>query len=74
MTYSEEILERVLELCKNGELNLFEATVEICESYNLEPEEFIQKLDANFLERLKYEAVRGRHVQKKVHGPIQELF
>lgn len=73
-SYSEKVLEELIELSKELNVGLFEATGEYCTRYDLDEYEFIKNLDKNAVEQIKTSAINSGAVRKCVETAKPTLF
>jgi hypothetical protein len=73
MSYSEEVLQKIVEIADRDRVNLFEATATFCEEFDIDPEELSASIDQPALDRIKAAAIAGRHVRRCVQEPSATL-
>lgn len=73
MSYSENVLQKIVEIADRDRINLFEAAATFCEEFDIDPEEFSASMDQASLDRIKAAAITGRHVRRCVQEPSATL-
>lgn len=74
MSYSEKILEELMQRADRDNIGLFEAASDYCEEHDLDQEEFVDTLDPVIIQRLKEDAARERKIRRCVQKPSKTLF
>lgn len=73
MSYSEDVLQKIVEIAERDKINLFEAAASFCEEFDIDPAEFSASVDQAAIDRIKAAAVAGRHVRRCVQAPMAML-
>lgn len=73
MNYSEKVLLRIQEIAREQDIDIVEATSVFCEEHDIDAEDFIKTVDKNFVEQLKYVAIKNHKVRRSVAEPVNQL-
>lgn len=73
MSYSEDVLKKIVEIAERDRLNLFEAAASFCEEFDIDPAELAASVDQAAIDRIKAAAITGRHVRRCVQEPAATL-
>lgn len=74
MNKSETILSRLIDISNKNNCDLIEASVIFCEEADISESDFIEKLDQNLIEQLRYSAIVNGKVRKCVAKLEKDIF
>lgn len=72
-TYSEQVLETVIQISYRDRCSLFDACITYCEERDIEVEELISWLDAAAIKMIRQSALDSNRVRKCVETKPDEL-
>lgn len=72
-TYSERLINHLVQIAEELQVDLFEAAIIYCVENDLDEAEFVTQLDRDVVDRLRFSALEHSRVRKCV-GQVQSLI